>query len=120
MNHEGTVSLDRIAQILIEKGVAKAFVDQTGGGVATLFAGEGGTDSAGDERYALIAGPGYFAGPGWSNARVAVCANNDFGYGPNDDGESAPLYVNEGDEATIAQRFYDFIQEQRRGSPDAG
>ena len=57
----GTFNLDDLAWRVTSLGVP-ARVDQTGGGVATLYAGYTGYPE-------VIAGPGWFDGPGWSNAR---------------------------------------------------
>lgn len=52
-------NLDRVAGELNSRGIA-AEVDQTGGGTATLFAGERFFDNDGEPRWMIMAGPGYF------------------------------------------------------------
>lgn len=59
-----------------------AFVQQTGGGCATIQAGTPFTDSLGDDRYPVLAGPGWFEGPGFTVARANVA---DFYIGPDED-----------------------------------
>lgn len=79
-----TIDMDAVADLLNVAGVA-AYVEQTGGGCATIYAGPTHTDEHGDERYAVVAGPGWFDGPAWTCARAAV---GDFYIGPDDDGEN--------------------------------
>jgi len=56
----GELSLLRVAELVRAEGVA-AFVAQTGGGVATLYAGDPvGVDSEGFEQFPAVAGPGSF------------------------------------------------------------
>lgn len=110
----GAVSMDRIVAYLREAGVQNASVEQTGGGCATIYAGPVSRDAAGDERYALIAGPGWFEGPGFTNAWISF---GDFAYGPDDDGDTAPLFITEGDERAIAQTFVAFIQAATPAEP---
>ncbi|MEU7822943.1 hypothetical protein [Catellatospora sp. NPDC049133] len=59
-----TISFDRIVALLDDEGV-KAYVEQTGGGTATIYIGETVT-IGGEEQYELAAGPGSFEGPGWT------------------------------------------------------
>lgn len=75
-------SLDRIAGALNARGIA-AEVDQTGGGTATLFAGERFFDRDGEPRWQVIAGPGYFDQHGMALADTA-----DFSLGLDNDGAS--------------------------------
>lgn len=67
-----------------------AFVQQTGGGVATIYAGEPYTDPIDDEWYPAVAGPGWFDGPGW----IRPFANpEDFYIGPDNNVGDAQVYV---------------------------
>lgn len=94
------LDMDKIVSLVNAQGVA-AYVQQTGGGVATIYAGETRT-VCGADYYAVAAGPGLFSGPGWSNPRAD---NEDFSIGPDNDG-SAPgtayRYCNGMDEHAIA------------------
>ncbi len=76
------LNLDKVCDLLHKRGI-KAYVEQTGGGCATIFAGPTHIDEYGDERYAAVAGPGWFAGPGWLHGRATT---DEFGVGRDDDG----------------------------------
>lgn len=81
-----TVSFDKLVSKLHKLGIP-AYVEQTGGGCATVYVGTPFEDESGDLRYPVLVGPGWFASPGWRNgfgdtAELAV--------GPDDDGESDP------------------------------
>lgn len=78
------INLDRIAERLVTDGIA-AYVEQTGGGCATIMVGEHAADAKGDPRYQAVVGPGWFEGPGWTNARAAL---DELYIGPDDDGDS--------------------------------
>lgn len=85
------INLDEVVRLLqAEHGIANAYVEQTGGGCATIYAGPQHTDGNGDQRYAVAAGPGWFAGPGFTVARATPA---DFYIGPDDDGESEVIEV---------------------------
>lgn len=77
------IDLDALCAAVRALGHEDAYVEQTGGGCATLFAGGTYTDAHGDQRWRAAAGPGWFDGPGWTNGRAAL---GDFYVGP-DDGE---------------------------------
>lgn len=79
-----TLNMDEVVRRLNDAGV-DAYVEQTGGGCATIFAGV-----QSDERWDVCAGPGWFEGPGWTNARGDL---GDFAIGPDDDGDSDPNYT---------------------------
>jgi hypothetical protein len=85
----GTVDLARVAEILNARGV-EAFVEQTGGNVATLFAGpeRDGPDDWGKVRSAAC-GPGWFEGPDWTLPRadwaeLNVGVDDPYGESPNE------------------------------------
>lgn len=80
------INLDTIAAAVRALGVP-CFVEQTGGGCATVYAGDTYTDEHGDARYLAGAGPGWFEGPGWTNARADLVDGSDFYVGLDDDGE---------------------------------
>jgi hypothetical protein len=95
-----TIDMDRIVELVVAHGVT-AFVDQTGGGTATIYAGLTHADAAGDLRYAACAGPGEY---GWG-ARPSTAIVEEFYVGLDDDGESDAVDVNDvgaHDEAAIA------------------
>ena len=108
------LDLDKIVRLLNEEYKIESYVGQTGGGTATLLIGE----EIGD-RYELLAGPGWFEGPGWTNGRAT---NEEFYIGPDDDGATDP-YVShpDWDEAKAALHIAMALEELRgrgcRGSP---
>jgi len=75
------LSMYRIVEALVAEGIP-ALVEQTGGGVATIFAGE-----PTDGRYLAVAGPGFFLLPG-DDPRNAYADRQDFSVSADDDGES--------------------------------
>lgn len=92
------VDLDRIAAMLTERGIP-AFVEMTGGGVATVYGGPDVRDAAGETRYTFLIGPGWFDGPGWTLARADTA---DLGWGPDDDGDDPAAYTDAGPRMTEA------------------
>lgn len=77
------ISMDKVCQYLQRAGI-KAYVEQTGGGTATIYAGTMGTDM----RWPAVAGPGWFNGVGFTEAEGD---SDDFYIGADDDGESAAI-----------------------------
>lgn len=76
-------SMDGVVDALNAAGF-KAYTEQTGGGCATIYAGERYVDGEGDTRFQILAGPGWFAGEGlWTEPRADT---DDFYIGPDDDG----------------------------------
>jgi hypothetical protein len=72
-----TLDLQKVCDLL--KGAdIPAYVEQTGGGIATIFAGK--MDA--DDRYEAVAGPGWFDGPGWTLPRGDTSG---FSVGPDTD-----------------------------------
>lgn len=61
------VDFDRLVDLLTADGHPSAYVEQTGGGCATVYVGPQWQDGDGDERWTLAIGPGSFDGPGWRN-----------------------------------------------------
>jgi hypothetical protein len=59
------IDLDAVVAELTKLGIP-AIVEQTGGGTATIYAGEPYDGGDGAERYPVAAGPGHFTGPGWT------------------------------------------------------
>jgi hypothetical protein len=79
------LDLDRIAEHIRERGF-RAYVEQTGGGVATIYAGN-------DTHYLAAAGPGWFSGPNWTKP---LAHTSDFSIGLMDEEDGDP--VNTGEE----------------------
>ncbi|WP_433651571.1 hypothetical protein ACQP2C_02945 [Micromonospora zamorensis] len=59
-----------------------AHIDHSGGNAATIYAGSQHTDQIGDARWAVTAGPGWFARP---DHREPVADTSEFQIGPDDD-----------------------------------
>lgn len=119
------LDLDEVVRLLKDKGVV-AYVEQTGGGTATIYAGEqfqqreetwrwvdGVRVSNGSEtvpRYPVIAGPGWFEGPGWTHPQADA---GDFAIGPDDDGESDPVFTTATwTEADVAEEIFRQFKER--------
>jgi hypothetical protein len=98
-HHE--IDMDQIAAKIIAAG-HYAIVEQTGGSVATIFAGRTHLDEDGVTRYQQLAGPGHYTwghGPNTSHTE-------EFGWGPDDDGEGPFIEAEAGDdEASIARKI---------------
>jgi hypothetical protein len=113
-------SMDAIVAILRAKGMC-AYVEQTGGHTATIYASRycdtyGAPfvlkDANDNPAAEVIAGPGWFEGPGWTNARGGAMY---FSFGADDQGESQPTYATESDTAeTLAEKMLAFL----KGLPD--
>lgn len=106
------LDLDLIVKLLREQGFPQAFVQQTGGGCATIQVPDPNYDGATeDERHLAIGGPGWFSGPGSSAGRASKA---EFYIGADDDGESYPYTATEDDdEATLAKRLAKVATEQQ-------
>lgn len=63
------VDFDRVVEALKARGIT-AYVEMTGGGVATIYTGTDGSDP--DVRPVVAAGPGWFEGPYYSRPRGAI------------------------------------------------
>jgi hypothetical protein len=114
MHPSRAVDMDAVVRILNRSYGIHAYVEQTGGGCATIYAGKLSlnvnflTDDDA-ERWDCIAGPGWFQWPGGH----AIGEIGDFHVGPDDDGEDIDAVWTAGkddNEATIAARMADFIQ----------
>jgi hypothetical protein len=85
---------------LLHAGDIPAFIEQTGGGCATVYAGVPYRDADSRVRYPCVAGPGWFEGRRWTQGRASV---DEFTVGPDDDGDTTPYYATEADdEVTLA------------------
>jgi hypothetical protein len=85
----GVVDLDRIAAMLTGRGIP-AFVEMTGGGIATVYGGAQFRDADGQARYTFLIGPGWFDGPGFTLARADTA---DLVWGPDDAGDDPDAYT---------------------------
>ena len=97
---DSVINMDAIVEALHRMSVP-AYVEQTGGGCATIYAGPKGPSlvTPGEDDYPVAAGPGHFEGPGWSNARGYA---DDFVVGPNDDGVDDVTMITVTDPEAIA------------------
>jgi len=107
-SHE--LNMDTIVELVKAEGFP-AYVEQTGGGVATIYAGHTfkDTDSFGGidvDVWPVVAGPGWFEGPGWTKPRAD---KRDFYIGP-DDPDSSKEYAN--GEGKTEQQIADEIVRQ--------
>lgn len=113
---EVTVSMDEIVEHLTRRHGIFAYVEQTGGGIATIYAGRytastEDSDLRGyDGHWDAVAGPGWFAGPAWTKGTGNLA---DFYIGPDDDGENVDaIYTTNPEEDTarsIADRMATMI-----------
>lgn len=89
---ERELNLDRIVEILVNQHrLDQAYVEQTGGGVATIYAGPTRPDpeDPSARRFAAVAGPGSY---GWGH-RASVASLDEFYVGPDDQGEADAIDV---------------------------
>lgn len=107
---DGPINMDLIVKFLNRAGV-DAYVEQTGGGCATILAGKKEAD-----RWSVAGGPGWFEGPAWTKARAS---RDEFFVGPDDDGEdpAAAVAIDDQDEQQIAAMILDKL---RAAGPTAG
>jgi hypothetical protein len=75
--------MDAVVKILTDAG-HEAYVEQTGGGVATIYGGRSYADAEGYTRFEIIAGPGSY---------TTRLADEGFCYGHDDEGESEAVEV---------------------------
>jgi hypothetical protein len=78
------IDFDALVELIEQRGIP-AYVEQTGGGCATIMVG---TPDA-DENFPVLAGPGWFVGPGWTLGRGTW---EEFCWGRDDQGETDPMY----------------------------
>lgn len=60
------IDMQEVCDILRSRGDESAYVEQTGGGCATIYAGGHVGTYNGDPIWGAVAGPGWFEGPSWS------------------------------------------------------
>lgn len=109
------VDMDKVCDILKERGIP-AYVEQTGGGCATVYAGEPWDEEGWGKRYPALAGPGWFEGPGWTNARGDT---DDFCIGLDDDGVGEFTMAEKvWDEARIADEVARYVKAAHESKED--
>jgi hypothetical protein len=87
------IDMQEVVDELHRRGV-HAYVEQTGGGVATIYAGPQHEDEDEGMRWAALAGPGWFEGgsDGRSLFTLPRADLADFYVGPDDDGETQDIW----------------------------
>jgi hypothetical protein len=101
------VSFSAIVSALHARGI-RSYVEQTGGGCATVMVGED-KPLPDDSLYVALVGPGWFEGPGWTNARGDTA---DLSIGGDDVDAHPDRYVRVGlrdTEADIAEAIAWFV-----------
>lgn len=81
----------------------KVYVEQTGGGTATIYIGPVWQDDEGYDRQTLMIGPGSFD---WGSPNDSQFSFGEVCVGPDDDGETDPIYVSNMDELRDAVRHF--------------
>lgn len=116
-----TLSMDLVVDAIESCGIP-AYVEQTGGGCATIFAGwrscrltdhdEQWTELCDSCRWTVGAGPGWFEGPGWTLGRAYW---SDFYIGRDDDALTddftTPDELRAHDETQIGARIVAMVME---------
>lgn len=87
---EHDLNMDEIARIIRDDHGMPAYVEQTGGGTATIYAGTTAKDEDGDERWTAAAGPGAY---GWGRDEISWGNLAEFCVGPDDNGEAGYVDV---------------------------
>lgn len=106
------LNMDKIVEYVRGAGFA-AYVEQTGGGCATIYASrtadERGLPARPDgDHCEVVAGPGWFAGPNWTKPQAAVL---DLWVGLDDDGQTqGETTTSVDDEASVAQRMIERLR----------
>jgi hypothetical protein len=75
------IDLQAVADAVTHRG-HRAYVEQTGGNTATIYAGRQVPDRYGEPRWSAVAGPGWFEGPGWTKP---FADTSEFHVGPDGD-----------------------------------
>lgn len=103
-----SLNMDTIAQYLRDAGYPNAYVEMTGGGCATIYAGPTFEQPDYGTRYFLVAGPGSFGNPSYSDA-------GDFGFSIDlDEQPVSYMTTPEDDERTTADKMVAFLQRVTR------
>lgn len=103
-----SLNMDTIAQYLRDAGYSNAYVEMTGGGCATIYAGPTFEQPNYGTRYFLVAGPGSFGDPSWSDA-------GDFTFSMDLDEQPVTYYTTpEDDERSTADRMIAFLKRVSR------
>jgi hypothetical protein len=106
------INLSEIAALLKEAGLPNVSVEQTGGGVATLYAGNLRTENE-MEFYDLAVGPGWFE-PHWlaPNAQAFIVIGGSF-YG-QDSQSGDNIFDTAGDARAIVRQCLDYLQKNAK------
>lgn len=88
-------SMDEVVKILTAKGVENAYVEQTGGGCATIFAGPTHDEPDYGKRYAVAAGPGAYGRYDGGEWHDSVGHTDEFCIGADDYGDGPHFYVSD-------------------------
>lgn len=88
-------SMDAVVAILKSKGVDNAYVEQTGGGCATIFAGPTHEEPDYGKRYAVAAGPGAYGFHDGTQWHDSVGHTDEFCIGADDYGDGPNFYVSD-------------------------
>lgn len=100
-----TVNFDEVVELVRAQGIA-AYVEQTGGGCATILAGT----LSEDGRAVAAAGPGWFEGPGWTLGRGDT---DELFVGRDDSGESESAMADASwDERCVADELVKVVREE--------
>lgn len=98
-----SLNMDVIAQHLRDAGFSNAYVEMTGGGVATIYAGPTHEEPDWGTRYTLVAGPGTYGNPSIGDA-------SEFSFGLDVEDQEEVEYLSESDnERTAADKMIAFL-----------
>lgn len=103
------LDLDRIVDLL-HGGDIPAYVEQTGGGCATIYAGKQLTEPEQDRGcYQVVAGPGWFEGINWTRGHAS---RHEFYIGPGADSrtDEYETFPEDGDEELAARLIADWLR----------
>jgi hypothetical protein len=107
---ERVIDLDLVVSYLKRADIF-AYVEQTGGGTATIYAGPTHMEDGYGKRFAAIAGPGWFEGPAWTGGRGYM---DDFYVGPDTEDQDTYTTLDGVDpalaEVTAARLIIDVIE----------
>lgn len=98
------LNMEVIAQHLRDAGYSNAYVEMTGGGVATLYAGHTHEEPEWGTRYALVAGPGTYGEP-------SVADSEEFSFAADVEEQKEVEYLSPDDtERTAADKMIAFLR----------
>lgn len=122
------IDFDRVAARLSAEHDIPAHVEQTGGNVATLYVGTAEGEQEPTEptmaynhmadcmRAPVVLGPGWFEGPGWTNARGTL---EELFLGPDDQGQTTHYEPESEDDIVETAAFlYDRVEPHLKCKPE--